>query len=130
LTGETTGEKAARGKAARAGAEALTSLSAAAPEVSPDVKSGSADRRVPGESKNESSKENTGEEETGDEGEDEEGEEVKGDEDRHAAPRGSRCMDPTDTGDPELLPKRFPRGKKRKMEGGKGRGSLSSPANV
>jgi hypothetical protein len=49
----------------------LSALPAAAPEVPPDVESGSADREVPGGSKGKSPKRNTGEEEEEDEKEDE-----------------------------------------------------------
>jgi len=47
----------------RGGGGWLSGLSAAAPEVPPDVEAGSANRGVPGSSKDETAKRNTGEEE-------------------------------------------------------------------
>jgi hypothetical protein len=83
----------------------LSGLSTAAPELPPDVESGSADRGVLGGSKGESAKQNKGEEDgrkgEGGRGQDED----EGDEDRDAAPHGPRCMAQR-TRRPEILVRR------------------------
>jgi hypothetical protein len=97
-------------KVRKQGGTTLSGLSAAAPEVQPDVESGSADRGVPGGSKGELAKRNKGEEagrggggEEEDEAEDEEEDEAEDDEDRYVAPHGPRCNGPDVPDDPKLF---------------------------